>query len=197
MDGFLKKSKTKWIYFQVALLLSISAVYEQLIEVLPTLEVTKFASTLLDSIPRDLPVLLVQAKLSCIKNFVTSKLFQDGESRNILLANACKHLRYQLIRREELKLCTDILGEILSALFKQKKDVEGQGKINNCTHHDVETLCVNILDVLVQTVLSTIDKDTKILVLLLIFFQGSQISGNFHDFRMKLSVDRDFLAKIG
>jgi dedicator of cytokinesis protein 3 len=149
---------------QVALLLSISAVYEQLIEVLPTIEVTKLAAMLLDAIPKELPVLLVQAKLSCIKNLITSKLFQDDESRNILLVTACKHLRNQLHRREELKLCTDILGEILSFLFKQRKQFEGQGKINNCIHHDVETLCISTLDILVQAVLSIIDRDTKILV---------------------------------
>jgi dedicator of cytokinesis protein 3 len=148
----------------VALLLSISAVYEQLIEVLPTIEVTKLAAMLLDAIPKELPVLLVQAKLSCIKNLITSKLFQDDESRNILLVTACKHLRNQLHRREELKLCTDILGEILSFLFKQRKQFEGQGKINNCIHHDVETLCISTLDILVQAVLSIIDRDTKILV---------------------------------
>lgn len=141
-----------------------SAVYEQLIEVLPTAEVTKLAATLLDSIPKEPPVLLVQAKLSCIKNLVMSKLFQDDESRNILLANACKHLRIQLHRREELKLCTEILGEILSILFKQKKQLEGQGKINNCVHHDLEILCTSILDMLVQAVLSIIDRDTKVLV---------------------------------
>lgn len=149
---------------QVALLLSISAVYEQLTEVLPTVEVTKLAATLLDSIPRDLPNLLTQAKLSCIKNLVMSKLFQDDESRNLLLTNVCKHLRYQLGRRDELKLCTDILGEILAFLFKQRRPFEGQGKINNCTHHDVETLCISVLDILVQAVLCVIDKEPKILV---------------------------------
>lgn len=86
------------------------------------------------------------------------------ESRNILLANACKHLRYHLIHRDELRLCTEILGEILSFLFKQRKTFEEQGKINNCIHHDVDTLCVNILDVLIQTVLVIIDKDTKVIV---------------------------------
>ncbi|XP_008198391.1 dedicator of cytokinesis protein 3 isoform X2 [Tribolium castaneum] len=195
---------------QVALLLSISAVYEQLIEVLPTIEVTKLAATLLDAIPKDLPVLLVQAKLSCIKNLVTSKLFQDDESRNILLANACKHLRAQLHRREELKLCTDILGEILGFLFKQRKQFEGQGKINNCIHHDVETLCINILDILVQAVLTTIDfkdvKDGKILGCLVACLIGIlQLLDEFHYKRlwevlMGPGLDRkplkDFLLRV-
>lgn len=61
----------------MALLLSISSVYEQLVEVLPILEVSKIAATMLDTIPKELPLLLVQAKLVCIKNLVSSKLFQD------------------------------------------------------------------------------------------------------------------------
>lgn len=61
----------------MALLLAISSVYEQLMEVLPTMEVTKLATGMLDSLPRELPSLLAQSKLSCIKNMVTSKLFQD------------------------------------------------------------------------------------------------------------------------
>lgn len=59
------------------------------------------------------------------------------------------------------------MGEILGFLFKQKKMSEEQGKINNCIHHDVDTLNLSILEVLIQTVLSIIDKDLKILVTIL------------------------------
>lgn len=65
------------MFFKVALLLAISSVYEQLLEVLPTMDVARLACGMLDSLPRDLPSLLVQSKLSCIKNMVTSKLFQN------------------------------------------------------------------------------------------------------------------------
>lgn len=161
---------------------SISAVYEQLVQVLPTMEVTKLAASMLDSLPKELPAQIVQAKLVAVRNLVTSKLFHDDgnmmnflylvytkkcffvESRNILLANACKHLRYHLIHRDELRLCTEILGEILSFLYKQRKLCEEQGKMNNCIHHDVDTLCINTLDVLIQTILVIIDKDTKVIV---------------------------------
>lgn len=81
-----------------------------------------------------------------------------------MLANACKHLRYHLIHRDELRLCTEILGEILSFLFKQRMQCEEQGKMSNCIHHDVDTLCVSTLDVLIQTILIIIDKDTKVIV---------------------------------
>lgn len=86
------------------------------------------------------------------------------ESRNLLLQTACKHLRYHLIRRDELKLCTDILGEILGFLFKQRKLCDEKGKMNNCIHHDVEILCTAVLEVLIQTILTLIDKDVKVFV---------------------------------
>lgn len=81
-----------------------------------------------------------------------------------MLSNACRHLRYHLIHRDELRLCTEILGEVLNFLCKQRRTCEEQGKINNCIHHDVDTLCINILDVLIQTVLVIIDKDTRVIV---------------------------------
>ncbi|CAG9773050.1 unnamed protein product [Ceutorhynchus assimilis] len=181
LNQMLKINDPHIINTQVALLLAISAVYEQLSEVLPTIECTKLSATMLDSIPKDLPPLLVQAKLACIKNLVTSKLFQDDESRGILLTNACKHLRYHLIRKEELKLCTEIMGEVLGFLFKQRKLGEEQGKINNCIHHDVDTLNLSILEVLIQTVLSVIDKDLKILGCLVACLIGIlQLLDEFH-----------------
>jgi hypothetical protein len=55
-------------------------VYEQLIHVLPVLKITKLATVMLESLPRDLPPQLTQAKLTAIRNLVTSKLFtDDGE----------------------------------------------------------------------------------------------------------------------
>ncbi|XP_066149763.1 dedicator of cytokinesis protein 3 isoform X2 [Euwallacea fornicatus] len=206
LNAMLKINDVHIINTQVALMLTISAVYEQLNEVLPTIECTKLAATMLDSIPRDLPPLLIQAKLSCVKNLVTSKLFQDDESRTILLANACKHLRFHLMRKEELKLCTDIMGEILGFLFKQKKANEDQGKVNNCIHHDVDTLNLSILEVLIQTVLSIIDKDLKILGCLVACLIGIlQLLDEFHYKRlwealMGPNYDRkplkDFLLRV-
>jgi dedicator of cytokinesis protein 3 len=72
---------------QVALLHSISAVYEQLIYVLPVLKITKLATSMLESLPRELPPQLTQAKLTAIRNLVTSKLFtDDGESNQCFVS---------------------------------------------------------------------------------------------------------------
>ncbi|XP_050303860.1 dedicator of cytokinesis protein 3 isoform X2 [Anthonomus grandis grandis] len=206
LNHMLKINHPHIINTQVALLLAISAVYEQLNEVLPTIECTKLAATMLDSIPKDLPNLLIQAKLACVRNLVTSKLFQDDESRGILLSNACRHLRYHLYRKEELKLCTEIMGEILGFLFKQKKINEEQGKVNNCIHHDVDVLNLSILEVLIQTVLSIIDKDLKILGCLVACLIGIlQLLDEFHYKRlwealMGPAYDRkplkDFLLRV-
>ncbi|XP_046744108.1 dedicator of cytokinesis protein 3 isoform X1 [Diprion similis] len=139
---------------QVALLLSISAVFEQLVAVLPVLEVARLTCQMLDSLPREPPPELMRSKLTAIKNIVTSQLFQDDESRNLLLTTICRHLRVHLARREELRACTDILGELLSFLYKRAHDTN---KVNNCIHHDVETLCLSTLDILIQTILIVID----------------------------------------
>lgn len=61
----------------MTLLHSISAVYEQLVQVLPIMEVTKLAASMLDSLPKELPAQIVQAKLVAVRNLVTSKLFHD------------------------------------------------------------------------------------------------------------------------
>ncbi|KAK0167462.1 hypothetical protein PV327_004857 [Microctonus hyperodae] len=145
---------------QEALLLSISAVFEQLIAVLPVLEVAKLTCTMLDSVSRDPPPQLMQAKLVAIKKLVTSALFQDDESRNLLLITICKHLSVHLARREELRSCTDIIGEILSFLYKRGCDTN---KVNNCIHHDVEILCLSIFDVLIETILIIVTANGPVL----------------------------------
>lgn len=142
---------------QVALLLSISAVFEQLVAVLPVLEVARLTCQMLDSLPREPPPQLMQAKLIAIKNLVTSQLFQDDDSRNLILVTICKHLRIHLARREELRSCTDILGELLSFLYRRAHDTN---KVNNCIHHDVETLCLSTLDILIQAILIIIDSSS-------------------------------------
>ncbi|XP_075236477.1 dedicator of cytokinesis spg [Lycorma delicatula] len=146
---------------QIALLHSISAVYDQLTSVLPLVEVAKLAAAMLESLPtRDPPPQLTQAKLTAICNLVSGKLFKDDESRSLLLETCCKHLRMHLAHRDELRLCTEILSEVLSFIFKQQRL---SGKVNNCLHHDLEIICLNTLDMLIQTVLIIIDRPTPVL----------------------------------
>ncbi|XP_063227619.1 dedicator of cytokinesis protein 3 [Bacillus rossius redtenbacheri] len=186
---------------QCALLHSISAVYEQLVSVLPVLEVTKLATGMLEGLPRDLPPQLTQAKLTAVRNLVTSRLFHDDESRNLLLSACCKHLRVHLAHRDELRLCTEILGEVLSFLFKQRQAQE-QGKVNNCLHHDVEILCLTTLDMLIQTVLIIIDRSAVVLGCLVACLVGLlQLLDEFHYKRLWEELGdrkprKDFLLRV-
>jgi dedicator of cytokinesis protein 3 len=64
---------------------------------------------------------------------------------------ACKHLKLHLGYRDELKLCSEIIAEILIHLH----DVQQQGldKVATTIQHDLNTLCSSILDVLLKTIL--------------------------------------------
>ncbi|XP_016844337.1 dedicator of cytokinesis protein 3 isoform X2 [Nasonia vitripennis] len=186
---------------QVALLISISAVFEQLIDVLSIMEVTTLTCSMLDSVPRDSAPQLIQAKLEAIKSLVTSELFKDDESRNMLLATICRNLRIHLARREELRTCTEILGEILSFMYKRGRD----GKVNNCVHHDVETLSLSILDVLIQTILIIINAGGSVLNCLVACLMGLlQLLDEYHYGRLweELTVGgerkplKDFLLRV-
>ncbi|XP_065173337.1 dedicator of cytokinesis protein 3 isoform X2 [Atheta coriaria] len=162
LNTMLGLTQTAIINSQIELLMNIGVVFEQLVDILPILEVTKLANTMLDA-PRDGEAQLTKAKLFFMKTLMQGKLFHDDESRNVLLTHVCKHLRNHLIRREELRLCSDILAEILGFLFKQRKQAEELGKINNCIHHDVDTLCISTFDVIINTVLVIIDKETAVI----------------------------------
>lgn len=69
----------------MALLQSMSAVFEQLTEVLPIPEVTRLAAATLDALPRDISPQLTQAKLCAIRHLVTTKLFHDDGNKNLQL----------------------------------------------------------------------------------------------------------------
>nr|XP_018899728.1 PREDICTED: dedicator of cytokinesis protein 3 isoform X2 [Bemisia tabaci] len=189
---------------QIALLYGISAVYDQLVLVLPILEVTSLACSLLESLSvRDIPLQLVQAKLVAIKNMISGKLFKEDESRSILLATCCKHLRIHLAHRDELRLCAEILGEILSFLYQQKRQqINEGGKVNNCFHHDVEIICLSTLDMLIQTVLIIIDRSSPVLgCLVACLIALLQLLDEFHYKRLwEELADRkplkDFLLRI-
>lgn len=189
---------------QVALLHSISAVLEQLTQVLQVPEVSHIAANMLESLPtRDLPPQLTQAKLVAVRNIVTSTLFQHDESRSQLLEMCCKQLRMHLDHRDELRLCTEILGEILGYLFKQRQtQLQDQGKVNNCLHHDVEILCIHTLDMLIKTVLFILDCPTPVLGSLVACLIGLlQLLDEYHYTRLweelgDHKLTKDFLLRV-
>jgi dedicator of cytokinesis protein 3 len=95
-------------------------------------------------------------------------LFYILEARNLLLITICKHLRHHISAREEIQLCTDILGEILTFLFHLNR-LQDNGKVNICCRRNLEILSLNILDMLIETCLIVIDRMVSVLVCFLLF----------------------------
>ena len=126
---------------QTALLNSIGVVFMQLSSVLTTHELSTLLKEMLDSVPLNGESRLIQAKLKAIKDLVTSEIFDDEELRSIILVISCKHLHDHIERREELKLCADIIEEILIKLHNTKDK-----------HKHLETLCNSVLQILTQTI---------------------------------------------
>ncbi|XP_032308496.1 dedicator of cytokinesis protein 3 isoform X1 [Drosophila ananassae] len=135
---------------QEALLNSTGVVLEQLKDTLPAPELGMLARNMLDAIPRGAPIRLIQAKLHAVKDLVSGELFHEDDSRTVVLSVACKHLRMHLGRRDELRLCAEILSEILSQLHELQK--EQRDKVTNTLQHDLDSLCKNILGILIRTI---------------------------------------------
>uniref|UniRef100_T1IUW7 Dedicator of cytokinesis protein 3 n=1 Tax=Strigamia maritima TaxID=126957 RepID=T1IUW7_STRMM len=156
----LSLSNNAILHTQVALLVSLSSSYDQLLLILPIKDVAEVIDSLLDSLPADCPPQLLQAKLHCVKETIHSKLFDEYDSRILLLQMCASHIKFHLSHRQEVKMCAEILGEILIHLYKAGKALK-EGKIHNCVHHEVQIIVVTILDVLIQTVLN-IDRASSI-----------------------------------
>ncbi|XP_037943777.1 dedicator of cytokinesis protein 3-like [Teleopsis dalmanni] len=136
---------------QEALLNSTGVVLEQLKDTLPAPELGMLARNMLDAIPRDAPIRLIQAKLNAVKDLVSGELFHEDDSRTVILSVACKHLRMHLSRRDELRLCAEILSEILTHFYDLQK--EQKEKVTNTLQHDLDSLCKNILGILIKTII--------------------------------------------
>lgn len=156
---------------QEALLNSTGVILEQLQDTLPASELGTLARNMLDAVVRESQPRLIQAKLKAVKDLVSGQLFHDEESRSVILAVACKHLRIHLARRDELRLCAEILGEILNYLY-QLRDEQTQSTPPTSLEHDLNALCRNILDMLMQTILVIIDGSPPVLPALVAVLLG-------------------------
>lgn len=194
---------------QEALLHSTGVVLEQLEGTLPSTELGALARMMLDSVVRDAPPKLIQSKLQAVKDLVSGELFKNDECRSIILAVACKHLRIHLARRDELRLCAEILSEILNFNYNLKQ--QQSEKPLNTLQDDLNALCRNILDILMQTILVIIEVSHPVLsplvaVLLgllqqldeshyVYLFEELAASGELKDFLQKsLLVFKELLA---
>ncbi|XP_053698434.1 dedicator of cytokinesis protein 3 isoform X2 [Sabethes cyaneus] len=135
---------------QEALLSSIGVVFEQLRTIITKPELETLVKGMLDAVPKEAQPPLIQAKLKSIKDMVSGQLFQDDELRSVILNIACKHLRVHLARRDELRLCAEILAEVLIKLHDAK--LKSSDKPSNAIHHDLDTLFSTIFPILMQTI---------------------------------------------
>lgn len=64
-------------------------------------------------------------------------------------------------RRDELRLCAEIISEILTHLYDLQR--EQKEKVTNTLQHDLDSLCKNILGILIKTIIIIIDGANAIL----------------------------------
>ncbi|XP_063705914.1 dedicator of cytokinesis protein 3 isoform X2 [Culicoides brevitarsis] len=148
---------------QEALMHSLGIVFEQLYLVFSKQEIGNLIKNMLDAVPTNASPRLIQAKLHTIKDLVSGKLFHFDKTRIIILRIACKHLRIHLVRRDELKLCSEILGEILIHIYNAKESDIDQ---------ELDELCLNILENLNQTICIIMEGNSSVLCSLIAVLLG-------------------------
>ncbi|XP_076362645.1 dedicator of cytokinesis protein 3-like isoform X4 [Tachypleus tridentatus] len=159
MLGF---SNIKGILFtQISLVNSLSAVFEQLLEVLHVQEVAVVIRDTVGQLPGDLPIPLVQAKLKCMHHVVKSPIFKDQKSRQDLLEVFMWHLQDHTSHQQELRLCSDMLGEILTFLYREKDEQQQNQQLNGISAlsfsdhlvtQETDILVIGILETLIRSV---------------------------------------------
>lgn len=146
---------------QEALLHSLAVVLVQLQGTLSANELGALAKNMLDAVPRDAQPRLTRAKLQAVRDLVGGQLFANDECRSNILALACRHVRIHLARRDELRLCADILAEIVGQLWQLRR--AQAAKMSNTLQHDLNALCRGVLDMLMQTILVIMEGSPAVL----------------------------------
>ncbi|EEC15424.1 dedicator of cytokinesis protein, putative, partial [Ixodes scapularis] len=109
---------SKVLPMQVSLVHSLSGMYEQLVQVLPLQGVARLVRLSLSWLAPRPHLDLAQARLRCIQRTAKGPVFAVGETRRELLEAFVGPLREQLCLGLELRLCTEVLGDLLSALHR-------------------------------------------------------------------------------
>lgn len=146
---------------QEALLHSVGVVLVQLEGTLSANELGALAKNMLDAVPRDAVPRLTRAKLQAVRDLVAGQLFANEECRSNIMVLACRHVRMHLVRRDELRLCADILAEIIGQLWTVKR-AQGE-KLSNTLQHDLNALCRSVLGTLMQTILVIMEGSPAVL----------------------------------
>ena len=84
---------------------------------------------MVDSLSKECcPTPLLQAKLGAVRKCVKTGVFGSEDARGLLLPTCCHHLKAHLLEREEIDLCADIMGDIIT--FLQEKILEDRKSVD-------------------------------------------------------------------
>lgn len=137
---------------QTIFLNHISTVYPHLLRELVTLDMAKLITLMFDSVSKD--TRLMSAKLLAIQHAVNSQVFHDPESRGLLLPTCCEHVKMHLMQREELRLCSDIMGDIITFLqLRKADDLEPMKKYGGSVVRDITTVAEILMQPLIETLI--------------------------------------------
>uniref|UniRef100_A0A6I8PHB8 Dedicator of cytokinesis 3 n=1 Tax=Ornithorhynchus anatinus TaxID=9258 RepID=A0A6I8PHB8_ORNAN len=139
-------------FFQVALLNSFPAVFDELLQMFPVQEVAEFVRGTLGSMPSTVHIgqSMDVVKLQSIARTVDSRLFSFPESRRILLPVVLHHIHLHLRQQKELLICSGILSSIFSLVKANSLETN--------VVEEVEMMVESLLDVLLQTLLTIMSR---------------------------------------
>ncbi|XP_042868283.1 dedicator of cytokinesis protein 3-like isoform X2 [Penaeus japonicus] len=138
---------------QVTLLEHLQGACDQLTRVLSPGEVANHLSNLFNATPVESTRDLTRSKLLAMKNAVNSQIFEDDEGRGLLLVTICTHLRQHLDGRLELRMCGDVLSDMIILIHKYSRKYP-QSMVPPALQQDIETMMLTLFDVLVQVILT-------------------------------------------
>ncbi|XP_028418847.1 dedicator of cytokinesis protein 3-like [Dendronephthya gigantea] len=146
LNKVMEKIGDGWRGAQSAILLNLPKVYQDLSTVFTDDELAEILKDLFCSARSSS---LITDKLNFLDGLITtSPLFHNESSRVTLMPLVLNCLHQQLLQKNELKTCADILGNFLSCLSKVK---------NGSVHSEIEEISGSLLEVVFQAVV-TVDR---------------------------------------
>ncbi|XP_007888770.2 dedicator of cytokinesis protein 3 [Callorhinchus milii] len=146
------RSSETLIFTQAALLNSFPAIFDELLQMFTVQEVAEFVRGTLGSMPSTVHIgqSMDVVKLQSIARTVDSRLFSYTDSRRILLPVVLHHIHLHLRQQKELLICSGILSSIFSIMKTSSLECS--------VSEEVEMMVESLLDVLLQTLLSIMNK---------------------------------------
>ncbi|XP_012553779.2 dedicator of cytokinesis protein 1 isoform X1 [Hydra vulgaris] len=118
------------------------SVFGDLLELYNAAELGLFACDLIERIP---PTRLPTQKLTCIHHLVKCPLFSNPISRQVVLKMIVGQLKASIEKFEELKVCADILNEMLSSFYRITEVGD--------TDYDISYISTNLFHCIIRSVI--------------------------------------------